>query len=165
MKISVKKTGAVGALVAAACMTVVVTQTPAAAQSMTSGVTNWQTGYCLDSDAGGAVYTKGNSNGCGANNPYQRWFFHSSGKGLMLQNSQTGLCLTGGGTGSDRVTARACDSENPRQWWEQHYVMADVSALINHQNKRALDSNMKGNAYTSTFSESNSYMKWHIPFA
>ncbi|UBI40825.1 MULTISPECIES: RICIN domain-containing protein [Streptomyces] len=83
----------------------------------------------------------------------------------MLQNSKTGLCLTGGGTGSDRVIAKACDSENPRQLWEQHYLTADVSALINHQNKRALDSNMKGNVYTSDFSDSNSYMKWYIPFA
>ncbi|UBI40826.1 MULTISPECIES: hypothetical protein [Streptomyces] len=64
--------GQIGALLAAACMTVTAMQTPAAAQGATSGLTNWQTGYCLDSDTGGAVYTRGNSNGCGANNPYQR---------------------------------------------------------------------------------------------
>lgn len=166
MKISVKKkTGVVGALLAAACMTVVATQTPAAAQSVSSGLTNWQTSYCLDGDADGAVYTKENSNGCGANNPYQRWYFHTSGKGVMLQSSKTGLCLTGGGTGSDRVMGKPCDSENPRQLWEQHYLSSDVSALVNHQNKRALDSNMKGQVYTSNFSDSNPYMKWYIPFA
>ncbi|MFD7666023.1 RICIN domain-containing protein [Streptomyces sp. NPDC059788] len=169
MKISVKKkTGVVGALVAAACMTVMAAQTPAAAaapraQGSAGGITNWQTGYCLDGDAGGAVYTRGNSNGCGANNPYQRWQSHDGPKGMMLQSSKTGLCLTGGGSGSDRVLAKPCDSEDSRQWWEQKYLMQDVYALINYQNRRALDSNMQGNAYTSVFSDSNSYMKWYMP--
>ncbi|EME98733.1 RICIN domain-containing protein [Streptomyces mobaraensis] len=165
MKISVKKkTGTVGVLIAAACVTVMATQAPASAQSMSSGLANWQTGYCLDGDKEGAVYTRGNSNGCGANNPYQRWIFHATGSGLMLESTKTHLCLTGGGPGSDLVTAKPCDSTDPRQWWEQHYVMKDVYWLLNKQNKRALDSNMKGNVYTSPFSDSNQWMKWYIPY-
>ncbi|MFF3013608.1 RICIN domain-containing protein [Streptomyces sp. NPDC057939] len=160
-----KKTGTLGALFAAACMTVVTMQTPAAAQSMTSGLTNWQTSWCLDGDTTGSVYTKKNSNGCGTSNPYQRWVFHSTGNGTMLQSSKTHLCLAGGGAGSDRVTAKACNSQDPQQWWDQHYVMQDVFTLINHQNKRALDSNMKGDVYTSNFSDSNPYMKWYIPYS
>ncbi|OKI01418.1 hypothetical protein A6A06_19870 [Streptomyces sp. CB02923] len=149
-------------------MTVVAAQSPASAASLRAAssaktLTNWQTGYCLDGDVKGAVYTSKNSNGCGANNPYQRWNFYTGTNGVMLQSSKTGLCVAGGGPGSDRVSAVSCNSDDPKQWWEQRYLMDDVYAMINYQNRRALDSNLNGNAYTSTFSDSNSYMKWFIP--
>ncbi|MEV5592659.1 RICIN domain-containing protein [Streptomyces sp. NPDC052496] len=160
-----KKTGVISALVAAACMTVMAAQTPASAAGPAKAktLTNWQTSYCLDGDAKGALYTSKNSNGCGYNNSYQQWNFHTGEHGVMLQSRKTGLCVTAGGSGSDRVSARACDSGDDRQWWTQEYLMDDVYLMINYQNKRALDSNMNGNVYTSIPSDSNSYMKWFIP--
>ncbi|MEU3907304.1 ricin-type beta-trefoil lectin domain protein [Streptomyces goshikiensis] len=155
-----KTTGLIG-LLALACATAVAAAASAAAAPAGRGAValrNVQTGLCLDGDFGGKVYTKG----CGSDNPYQHWYLHEGPMGVMLQSSKTGLCITGKGVGNDSIAAVACNSGDVKQWWEQWNVNGNAYTLLNHQNRKALDSDAKGNAHVHQYGDTNPYQHWSM---
>ncbi|MFF9691314.1 RICIN domain-containing protein [Streptomyces sp. NPDC014623] len=117
-------------------------------------VKNVQTGLCLDSDAQGNAYTKT----CRNDNMYQQWWVGlNDGNQFEFENRQTGLCLQAGS--GDSVVTAACNDRASQRWTLNHvdngrYVLSNVA------NGRSLDSNQKGQAYTSPHSLSNLYMQW-----
>ncbi|WP_327131411.1 RICIN domain-containing protein [Streptomyces sp. NBC_01343] len=141
--------------VAAACLAALAT--PAHAES---GVAfkDRQTGLCLDGDAKGNIYT----HACGGDNPYQHWVLTpvSATDTFQMRSVKTGLCLSGFGPGRNEVYGVRCNSTEYAQRWQRWYIDDNVSALVNFQNKYALDSDAKGATYVSIFGTGNPYMQW-----
>ncbi|MBD0709977.1 hypothetical protein BU197_16745 [Streptomyces sp. CBMA291] len=116
---------------------------------------NVQTGLCLDSDAKGNAYTKS----CGSDNPYQRWSLVWKYDGYVLRNEATLRCLRV--DGGDSVSTEQCSNYPPtsHQWTWDH-LDGERLILKSVANGRALDSNQKGQLYTSPFGTGNPYMQW-----
>ncbi|MDH6544209.1 ricin-type beta-trefoil lectin domain protein [Streptomyces sp. SPB4] len=116
---------------------------------------NVQTGLCLDSDANGNAYTKS----CGTDNPYQRWSLAWRDNGYLLRNEATSRCLEVGG--GDSVRTGLCPTYPASSYqWSWDFVAGERLILKNGANGRALDSNAKGQLYTSPYGTGNPYMQW-----
>ncbi|MEU9796688.1 RICIN domain-containing protein [Streptomyces sparsogenes] len=117
---------------------------------------NEQTGLCLDSDAQGNVYTKD----CAwdKHNAYQQWSFlyDASRDEFRLRNVQTLRCLEA--NSGDGVKTAPCSDHNIQKWTETAYNGAMIIQSV--YNGRALDSNHKGQVYTSPWGTGNPYMRW-----
>ncbi|MEU7245911.1 MULTISPECIES: RICIN domain-containing protein [Streptomyces] len=122
-------------------------------------IKNVQTGLCLDSDAKGNAYTKS----CGNDNPYQQWgMFGSDKEGWDVRSEKTGRCLETVGQG-DAVRTAPCSPDSPAsQQWETVALPGGRYIFKNGANGRALDSNAKGQLYTSPFGTGNLYMQWWL---
>ncbi|MBD0709978.1 MULTISPECIES: RICIN domain-containing protein [unclassified Streptomyces] len=116
---------------------------------------NRQTGLCLDSDAQGNAYTKN----CDPdkNNAYQQWiYWNVSGDTFQLRNVQTLRCLEA--NSGDGVKTYPCADHIIQKWT---YSASNGALIIQSAyNGRALDSNQKGQLYTSPFGTGNPYMQW-----
>ncbi|MFJ7990513.1 RICIN domain-containing protein [Streptomyces sp. NPDC096351] len=121
-------------------------------------IKNEQTGLCLDSDAKGNAYTK--SCDPEKNNPYQQWtyFWDASGEKFALRNVQTLRCLEV--NSSDGVKTYPCSDHDIQNWDEHVYLGAALFQSV--YNGRALDSNQKGQLYTSPYNAGNPYMRWWV---
>ncbi|MFE2274471.1 RICIN domain-containing protein [Streptomyces lavendulae] len=118
-----------------------------------SQIKNFQTKLCLDSDTKGNAYTKSCADDL--NNPYQQWgtLWNASGTKFQLRNVQTLRCLEA--AGEDGVRTAPCGNHSSQLWSTNEWLR-----IKNDYNGRALDSNAKGQLYTSPYSESNPYMEW-----
>lgn len=122
---------------------------------------NEETRLCLDSDTQGKVYTKG----CDEEmqNAYQQWRLEPVNPAeltIALRNVMTGKCVEV--DNGDGVSAQPCNYNKKQQFsLVDHYGMKVVKSAYNG---RALDSNKKGQAYTSSFSTSNPYMRWYVTY-
>ncbi|MEU2514064.1 RICIN domain-containing protein [Streptomyces syringium] len=154
-----KKTTGLTGLLALACAAVMAVPAPASADGRGAiAIKNSRTQLCLDGNYNGEVYTKG----CGWDNPYQHWYLHEGSMGVMLQSSKTGLCVSGKGPGNNGLFATHCNSGDPKQWWEQRSASGNSYTLLNYQNRRALDSNAKGEAYVHPYGSTNPYQQWNM---
>ena len=112
--------------------------------SITTGLTDLQTGRCLDSNAAGSVYT----NPCQVpGNHYQDWVesfsAQPSGQGsFSYQNVATGRCLDSNAAGH-LYTLPCQPPGNPYQDWD-----SSGTRFLDHATGRCLDSNQAGNTYT-----------------
>ncbi|MEF3113440.1 RICIN domain-containing protein [Streptomyces chrestomyceticus] len=120
-------------------------------------IKNVQTGLCLDSDYQGNAYTKS----CGNDNPYQQWsMFGNDDEGYDIKSQKTGRCLETVGYG-DAVRTAPCSPDSPAsQQWKQEVLGGQRVIYKNVANGRALDSNQKGQLYTSPYGTGNLYMQW-----
>ncbi|MFF9691313.1 ricin-type beta-trefoil lectin domain protein [Streptomyces sp. NPDC014623] len=122
---------------------------------------NEETRLCLDSDMQGNVYTKG----CDEEmqNAYQQWRIQIANPAAVtdaLRNVMTGKCLEV--DDGDGVSAQPCNYGKKQQFsFVDHYGMKILKSAYNG---RALDSNKKGQAYTSQLSTSNPYMRWYVTY-
>ncbi len=150
-----KRFALLSGVLAAACLAVLATPAHAG-----SGVAfrDRQTGLCLDGNVRGEIYT----HECGGDNPYQHWVLKAvpSTGTFQMRSVKTGLCLSGSGPGRNELYALRCNSAEHAQRWEQWYISDNVSALVNYENKLALDSDAKGKAYASIYQSDNPYMHW-----
>ncbi|WP_018352641.1 RICIN domain-containing protein [Longispora albida] len=111
---------------------------------------NGATGYCLDGDYAGRVYTMG----CNGGN-YQNWYVIDHGTSQELVSAQTGRCLDSNAVGN--VYTLPCNGTAYQKWTlvftQGGYGYSNVAT------GRVLDSNWQGQAYTLPLNNSP-YQTW-----
>lgn len=125
-------------------------QSPAA-QAVIKTFINSVTGRCLQSNAGGNVWTQS----CNGSN-FQRWVVQPvSGNIKSLKNVATGRCLSNlGGV----ISTKPCNPGNPQKWRRIPQANNTVS-LQNVATGRCLSSTPVGQVITPACSASN-FQKW-----
>jgi serine/threonine-protein kinase len=100
------------------------------------------TGFCLDSNGNGSVYTQPCNRGS-----YQNW----QNQGQTLVDVATGFCLDSNGNGS--VYTQPCNRGNYQNWQTRGQTLVDVATGL------CLDSNGNGSVYTQPCNRGN-YQNW-----
>jgi serine/threonine-protein kinase len=139
---------------------------PALAASSQSSVntgilTNYQTGFCLDSNSAGNAYT---STPCPNGGLYQQWYLivptgSASYIGTM-GDVATGLCLDSNSAGN--VYTDPCNGNNAYQNWVLVFNGPYAAQVGNLATGRCLDSNYAGNIYTSPCNWNDTFQNWYI---
>ncbi|MEU7162635.1 RICIN domain-containing protein, partial [Streptomyces chrestomyceticus] len=81
-------------------------------------------------------------------------------EGYDIKSQKTGRCLETVGYG-DAVRTAPCSPDSPAsQQWKQEVLGGQRVIYKNVANGRALDSNQKGQLYTSPYGTGNLYMQW-----
>jgi len=111
---------------------------------------NLATGFCLDSNANGQVYTLGCNGGS-----YQKWVVTSNGATRIFKNLATGFCLDSNANG--QVYTLGCNGGSYQKW-----VVTSSGATRIFKNLATgfcLDSNAERRVYTLGCN-GGSYQKW-----
>jgi Ricin-type beta-trefoil lectin domain len=138
-------------LVALLAVLVIRSAGPVQAQQEIRPLENLATGFCLDSNADGDVYTLE----CTDDNNFQLW---TVGSGFStLENFATGRCLDSNADGD--VYTLECTDDNDFQLWNR-FDVADGIVFQNLATGRCLDSNTDGDVYTLECTDNNSFQKW-----
>lgn len=124
------------------------------AQALNGGPWTWinvSTGYCLDSNFVGSVYSGGCNRG-----PYQLWFnANPDGFGDRISNYRTSMCLDSDATGH-AYTLR-CNGGNYQRWTVTFkgagYEIRNVATGL------CLDGPPSGTVHTS-YCNSGNYQRW-----
>ncbi|TQS44010.1 RICIN domain-containing protein [Cryptosporangium phraense] len=112
--------------------------------------TNLATGFCLDSNGQGRVYTLGCNGGS-----FQKWILHRVDGGYTLRNLATGFCLDSNTEG--RAYTLGCNGGNYQVW--QREVHGSQRTWRNLSTGFCLDSNTDGKVYTLGCN-GGSYQRW-----
>ncbi len=141
----------------AAVGAVVATAGPARATHITyyNSVQNLATGFCLDSNYEGRVYTLG----CNGGN-YQKWRAVATSNGYELRNGQTNRCLDSNYEGA--VYTLPCNGGNYQKWtFPTTELGSSIRYVKNVQTRRVLDSNAAKQVYILPINY-GSYQKWRF---
>ncbi|MBY8846227.1 ricin-type beta-trefoil lectin domain protein [Streptomyces sp. SP2-10] len=129
----------------------------AASSYVLRGWKNVATGYCLDSNAAGDVYTRPCSSGV---NNFQRWKVSLTGavedyRFFELQNYATGLCLESNVWNA--VYTHACTRGNNQTWVSGKLDHGYI--FTNNATNKVLDSNADRKVYTHDYNAGN-FQQW-----
>ncbi|MFJ6385118.1 RICIN domain-containing protein [Kitasatospora sp. NPDC092039] len=93
----------------------------------------------LDVDSGGRAVVSAPE----AGSERQQWSLSTTGGLPLIKNRATGTCLTAPNDTQDPVTVQACDTNNPNQRWDVHYV---TSGQVEISPRNHLDLALTGSA-------------------
>jgi Ricin-type beta-trefoil lectin domain len=116
---------------------------------------NLATGYCLDSNTAGQVYTLGCNGGS-----FQKWTVIRSGSNRILKNVATGYCLDSNTAG--QVYTLGCNGGSFQKWTVIRTVIGKASYITfkNLATGYCLDSNTSRQVYTLGCN-GGSFQKWY----
>jgi hypothetical protein len=111
--IRAKNLGRIGVSVIVMIAGLVLTATPARANGTVRYENVGNPGWCMGAFIN---YVGPSLRACNASLLGQQWWWYSEPQGILLQNSETGLCLTA--ETSPIVATRGCGSNVPGQHWD-----------------------------------------------